>query len=100
MKTSLPLILTLVCVGTSCLAQVEPRYQKDSAGSKDHPVTERIEGSVIFRQTSKKFADLIIPLQRVLFDYSAQAFKPFNKLKPEGGWVGGWVNWVSVWVGG
>jgi outer membrane protein OmpA-like peptidoglycan-associated protein len=65
-------------------AQVESQYQRDAAGAKDHSATERIEGSVILRQASKKFAGLTVSLERVVFDYGAQAFKPFNKLKPEG----------------
>jgi OmpA-OmpF porin, OOP family len=84
MKNSLRIFLISACAVMSCYAQVEPQYQKDATGSKDHRATERIEGSVILRQTSKKFAALTVPLERVVFDYSAQAFKPFNKLKPEG----------------
>ncbi|TSA29808.1 MAG: OmpA family protein [Verrucomicrobiaceae bacterium] len=82
MKTFRLVLFTLAAA--NCFAQVEPQYQKDAAGSKDHPLTKRFEGSVILRQTSKKFTGFTIPLERVVFDYGAQAFKPFNKLKPEG----------------
>ena len=84
MKTPLLSLLILACAGINGHAQVEPQYQKDATGAKDHRVTERIEGSVILRQTAKKFAALTVPLERVVFDYGAQAFKSFNKLKPEG----------------
>jgi len=82
MKTALVLLVTLVA--SRCFAQVEAQYQKDAAGSKDHPMTKRFEGSVILRQSTKKFTGFTIPLERVVFDYGAQAFKPFNKLNPEG----------------
>ncbi len=82
MKTFRLVLFTLAAA--NCFAQVEPQYQKDAAGSKDHPLTKRFEGSVILRQTSKKFTGFTIPLERVVFDFGAQAFKPFNKLKPEG----------------
>lgn len=65
-------------------SEVEPRYTRDAAGAKDHSLTKRIEGSVILRQNFRKFSELTIPLERVVFDYSAQAFKPFKSLKPEG----------------
>lgn len=84
MKQALCVFLAVACAGMNSHAQIEPQYQKDAAASKDHNLTARIEGSVILRQISKKFSDLTIPLERVVFDYSAQAFKPFNKLKPEG----------------
>jgi len=84
MKTPLLFFMTVAIAFMDCQAQVEPQYQKDADGSKDHRATERIDGSVILRQTSKKFAALTVPLERVVFDYGAQAFKPFNKVKPEG----------------
>lgn len=84
MKNLCTVLLAIVLASVNGLAQIEPQYQKDAAGSKDHKLTKRFEASVILRQTSKKFADLTIPLERVVFDYGAQAFKPFNKLKPEG----------------
>lgn len=77
-------IVLFTLATANCFAQVEPRYQKDAAGSKDHALTKRFEGSLILRQSSKKFSGLTIPLERVVFDYSAQAFKPFKKLNPEG----------------
>lgn len=84
MKKALLLILIFSCTGAHSHAQVEPRYQKDAAGSKDHGLTKRIDGSIILRQSAKQFSELTIPLERIVFDYGAQAFKPFNKLKPEG----------------
>lgn len=84
MRKGLLLCLSLAWACTNCAAQVESQYLKDSPGSRDHKLTERIEGSVILRQTSKKFADLTVSLERVIFDYGDQKFKPFNKLKPEG----------------
>lgn len=84
MKVPLLFILTFACARLDCHAQVEALYQKDAAGSKDHRATERIDGSVILRQTAKKFAALTVPLERVVFDYGAQAFKPYKFLKPEG----------------
>jgi OmpA-OmpF porin, OOP family len=82
MKTFCFVLFTLAAA--NCFAQVEPQYQKDAAGSKDHPLTKRFEGSLILRQSSKKFSDFTIPLERVVFDYGSQAFKSFDKLKPEG----------------
>ena len=84
MKNGLLLILSLACAGMTCSAQVEPQYLKDAPGSKDHKLTERIEDSIILRQTSKKFAGLTVSLGSVVFDYAEQKFKPFNKLTPEG----------------
>lgn len=84
MKNCLLFAMALACAGMNCFAQVEPQYLKDSPGSKDHKITERIEDSIILRQTSKKFADLTVSLGSVIFDYGEQKFKPFNKLKPEG----------------
>jgi outer membrane protein OmpA-like peptidoglycan-associated protein len=84
MRKALSVFLMLVGAGMIVHAQIEPRYQQDAAGSKDHKLTKRIEGSVILRQSAKQFSELTVPLERVVFDYAAQAFKPFNKLKPEG----------------
>lgn len=84
MKHLLLFFLLLVCVSANGVAQIEPQFLKDASGTKDHKLTERMEGSVILRQTVKKFADLTVALGRVEFDYGAQKFKPFDKLKPEG----------------
>ncbi|MFZ4775888.1 MAG: OmpA family protein [Terrimicrobiaceae bacterium] len=82
----LPLIVFLAAAitGTNGQAQVEPQYQKDVPGSKDHKLTKRMEGAVILRQTSKKFSDLTIPLERVVFNYGEQKFDAFKKLNVEG----------------
>lgn len=83
-KVPFLLLLVSLLAVVNGSAQVEPQYQKDATGSKDHKCTKRIEGALILRQTVKKFSDFTIPLERVVFDYSAQAFKSFNRLKPEG----------------
>jgi len=75
--------LSLATASTT-LAQVESQYLKDASGAKDHKLTKRMDGAVILRQSSKKFGDLTVALDRVVFDYSAQAFTPFKKVKPEG----------------
>lgn len=68
----------------SSFAQVEPQYQKDTPGSKDHPMLKRMEGSVILRHTTKKFDSFIIPLERIVFDYGTQKFKDWKKITAEG----------------
>ena len=78
------LLALSLATASTILAQVEPQYLKDAPGTKDHKLTKRMDGAVILRQTSKKFGDLTVALDRVVFDYGAQAFKPFSKVKPEG----------------
>lgn len=82
-KLFFPLLLTTALLTTSH-AQIDPKFRADAPGSKDHPKTKRIDGSVILRQSSKKFAQLTIPQERVVFDYATQAFSPFRSLRPEG----------------
>lgn len=65
-------------------AQVEPQFKKDAAGSKDHALLKRIEGSVILKSSVKKFDALNIPLERIVFDYGSQKFKEWKKLTVEG----------------
>lgn len=74
----------LAVMTTAASAQVSPEFQKDAPSSRDPAVLKRIEGSIILRQTSKKFAALQVALGRVVFDYGEQKFKPFEKVHAEG----------------
>ena len=65
-------------------AQVDPKFSKDVAGSKDHPVLKRMEGSVILHYSSKKFDSLQVALQKIVFDYNDQKIKDWKKLTVEG----------------
>ncbi len=76
--------LTTFLTTTLSLAQVEPEFQKDVAGSKDHPLMKRMEGSIILDYSTKKFDSHQVALERVVFDYGTQAFKERKKLDIEG----------------
>ena len=77
-----PLVCAVLALPVS--AQVEPKFQKDAAGAKDHPQLKRIAGSIILKSTAKKFDTHTIPLERIVFDYDAQKFKDWKKLTVEG----------------
>ena len=64
-------------------AHAEP-VAKDVAGSRDHPMLKRIDGSVILRYKQKSFDEFVIPLERVVFNYGAQKIDDFKRLKVEG----------------
>lgn len=83
MKTCQTLFATLVLLfATSSFA--DDIIQSDAKGLKDPPETKRIEGSVLLLGEAKAFDEYTVSLQKVEFDYTAQAFKPWNKLKVEG----------------
>lgn len=65
-------------------ADMNPKYAKDAAGSRDHPALKRIEGSVILHHSSKKFDSLQIALEKVAFDYKEQKISAWKKLVVEG----------------
>ena len=77
MKTT-PLFLLLFALLTAALPA------KDTAGSKDHPVLKRIEGSEIIWSKVSKFDELTIPLERIEWDGSAEKFKATKQEKTEG----------------
>jgi len=56
----------------------------DVAGSKDDPSLKRIEGSEILYYKASKFDSCLFALEKVEFDYGAQAFKEAKTLKAEG----------------
>jgi OmpA-OmpF porin, OOP family len=56
----------------------------DVAGSKDDPSLKRIEGSEILYYKASKFDAAIFALEKVEFDYGAQALKDSKVLRAEG----------------
>lgn len=56
----------------------------DVAGSKDDPSLKRVEGSEILYYKTSKFDSCLFALEKVEFDYGAQAFKEAKTLKAEG----------------
>jgi OmpA-OmpF porin, OOP family len=75
------LLIGLFFLTPSVFAQ--PAAQ-DIPGAKDHPLLKRFEGSIILRHNTKNFDEFTIPLEKVVFDYDAQQFKDFKRLKVEG----------------
>jgi len=73
-----------IAASTVAIAQTAPEFLKDVKGGKDHPMLKRIEGSILLKYATKKFDSHQIALERVLFDYSAQKFKPWKKIVAEG----------------
>jgi OmpA-OmpF porin, OOP family len=86
MKKSLQISLTTLAllVASLACAQTAPQFLKDTPGSKDHPLLKRVEGSIILRYATKKFDSHQIALERVVFDYESQKFKPWKKITAEG----------------
>lgn len=77
--------LILLTAGQSfAQAADKPNADKDVAGSKDHPLLKRFEGSIILRYKQKNFDEFVIPAERVVFDYGAQKFNDWKRLKVEG----------------
>jgi len=56
----------------------------DLKGAKDPVGIKRVEGSVILHSESTAFDEYGVALERVEFDYNAQAIKPWKKEKAEG----------------
>jgi OOP family OmpA-OmpF porin len=71
-------------IAAAVFAQVKPEFTKDAPGAKDHPMLKRIEGSVILRSATKKFDSFQIAMERVVWDFDAQNYKPWNKIMVEG----------------
>jgi len=83
MRTA-PFLCILTALVATLPGHAAQDFSKDVPGSKDPAPLQRIDGSVILRQTSKKFAALTIPLERILFDYKEGKPKPFAKTAAEG----------------
>lgn len=86
MKTFFPLVAAMVCsVGFSTVyGQTSPEFTRDKAGSKDHPLLKRIEGSIILHYATKKFDSHQVALGPVIFDYAEQKTKEWKKIDAEG----------------
>lgn len=67
--------LLLAWIGASA-ANPATEAEKDIAGSKDHPLLKRFDGSHITFFNKKAFDELKIALERVTFDYNAGKLKP------------------------
>lgn len=50
----------------------------DEKGSRDHPALKRVTGSEIIWSKVAKFDEMTVPLEKVVFDYDTQAFKPIR----------------------
>ena len=59
-------------------------HAKDLAGSKDHPLVKRFEGSEIVWYAQKSYGALRLALEPVVFDYNEGKFAPYKKLEVEG----------------
>lgn len=82
------LVAVLLCVaafaGADPAAAQAPKPEKDIAGSKDHPLLQRFEGSYIPHYAKKAFGEHKIALERVTFDYDAGKLNPFKTQTVEG----------------
>jgi len=76
-KTTSLLLAAAAFTTISCLAA-------DKAGSKDHPLLKRYEGSSIVWYQQKNFDSLKMALETIEFDYGNQVYKPYKKLGVEG----------------
>ena len=76
MKMIRPLAILLLCASLLPAA--------DLAGSKDHPLVKRFDGSTIGRYLAKDYDEVKFTLGKVEFDYNAQNFKPFPQERKEG----------------
>ena len=84
MKSIILISSAWLAVAGAAFAQLKPEFTKDAPGAKDHPMLKRLEGSVILRSATKKFDSYQIPIERVIFDYSAEKYKPWKKITVEG----------------
>jgi len=83
------LVAVLLCASAfagvdAAVAQTKAKPEKDIAGSKDHPLLQRFEGSYISHYAKKAFDEHKIALERVAFDYDAQKLSPFKTQTVEG----------------
>ncbi|MBA2270568.1 MAG: OmpA family protein [Chthoniobacterales bacterium] len=83
------LVAVLLCAAAfagvdAAVAQTKAKPEKDIAGSKDHPLLQRFEGSYIAHYAKKAFAEHKIALERVTFDYDAGKLNPFKTQNVEG----------------
>ena len=65
-------------------AAAQSKPGKDIAGSKDHPLLQRFEGSYIAYYAKKAFSEHKIAFERVTFDYNAGKMNPFKTQTVEG----------------
>lgn len=65
-------------------ARADDFIAADVKGVGDHPALKRFENSILVFGDKRAYDEFTIALSRVEFDYGAQAFKPWNKLKVEG----------------
>ena len=77
------LSVSLVAVSKALYAD-DDYIKSDVKGVKDPEDTKRIDGSVLLMGSQVAFDEFTAALQKVEFDYSAQDFKPWNKIKVEG----------------
>ncbi len=66
------------------LGSIAGIFAADVAGSKDHPLMKRIDGSEIIWSKDSAFDEMIVPLERIQFDYDKQDFKDTKREKIEG----------------
>ncbi len=59
-------------------------FTKDKPSSADHPALKRMEGSVIVFFEKQAFDEQCMPLEKIMFDYDAQKFRPFKQEMVEG----------------
>ncbi len=77
------LVTTLLfCIAIPCLA--EDFIQSDIEDVADHPHLKRFENSTLVAGDKRSYDEFTIALEKVEFDYAAQDFKDWAKLKVEG----------------
>lgn len=77
-------LLLQAAVAIAPLAPAQVIHAKDVAGSKDHPMVKRYEGSEIAWYAQKSYAALRLALEPVVFNYNDQKFEPYKKADVEG----------------
>ncbi len=56
----------------------------DKAGSKDHPLIQRFDGSEIIYYSQKSYDQLKLALGPIVFNYNDQKYEPYKRLDVEG----------------
>lgn len=88
MKSILNFLLTALILISNYnftrIAIAEDVIATDVTGLADPQGLKRMEGSILILGESKAYDEFIIPTQRIEFDYNAQKFKEWQKIKIEG----------------
>jgi OOP family OmpA-OmpF porin len=74
----------IIGVGLAAVVCSRSGYGKDVSGGNEHPALPRIPGSRIVASARNEQGEIIIPLERIVFDLQTQKFNNFKTISASG----------------